>query len=120
IGFGQALLLAGAHSVVLSLWKVDDQATALLMQRFYQNLLSKRDERRAGGVNSSVKLLSKAEALREAKIWLRNLSGDQVNEAAERLPRGGEREKDTAPLTAVHPYAHPYYWSAFILIGDPD
>jgi CHAT domain-containing protein len=28
--------------VCLSLWKVDDTATALLMQRFYQNLLSKR------------------------------------------------------------------------------
>jgi CHAT domain-containing protein len=19
-----------------------------------------------------------------------------------------------------HPYAHPYYWSAFVLLGDPD
>src|SRR5262249_20088469 len=34
LGFAQALLLAGARSVVLSLWKVDDTATALLMIRF--------------------------------------------------------------------------------------
>jgi CHAT domain-containing protein len=34
IGFAQALFLAGARSVVLSLWKVDDTATALLMTRF--------------------------------------------------------------------------------------
>src|SRR5262249_53989781 len=42
VGFAQALFLAGARSLVLSQWKVDDQATALLMQRFYQNLLGKR------------------------------------------------------------------------------
>src|SRR5262249_46657743 len=39
VGFTQALLMSGARSVCLSLWKVDDTATALLMQRFYANLL---------------------------------------------------------------------------------
>ena len=43
LGFTQALFVKGARSLVLSLWKVDDQATALLMTRFYQNLLGKRD-----------------------------------------------------------------------------
>ena len=42
VGFAQALLISGAHSVCLSLWKVDDTATALLMRRFYANLLGKR------------------------------------------------------------------------------
>ena len=42
LGFAQVLFKAGARSLVLSLWKVDDDATALLMQRFYQNLLGKR------------------------------------------------------------------------------
>src|SRR5262249_2515036 len=36
IGFSQALFLAGARSLVLSLWEVDDAATALLMTRFYE------------------------------------------------------------------------------------
>ena len=31
--------MSGTRSVCLSLWKVDDTATALLMQRFYANLL---------------------------------------------------------------------------------
>ena len=37
--------------------------------------------------------------------------------AAER----GERVRQPAAQAGVaRPYAHPYYWSAFILIGDPD
>jgi CHAT domain-containing protein len=34
LGFTQALMQKGARSVVLSRWKVDDAATALLMARF--------------------------------------------------------------------------------------
>ncbi|HLM88540.1 MAG TPA: tetratricopeptide repeat protein, partial [Streptosporangiaceae bacterium] len=66
LGFSQALFLAGARSLVLSLWKVDDQATQLLMTRFYQNLLGRR-----AGLDGP---LPKAEALREAKEWLRGLT----------------------------------------------
>src|SRR5262249_39691782 len=40
-GFAQALFVKGARSLVLSQWRVDDKATALLMARFYQNLLGK-------------------------------------------------------------------------------
>ncbi len=55
VGFTQALLMSGARSVCLSLWKVDDRATSLLMTRFYQNWLGKRP-----GLD---KPLAKAEAL---------------------------------------------------------
>jgi CHAT domain-containing protein/tetratricopeptide (TPR) repeat protein len=93
-GFVQAFLAAGARSLVLSLWSVDDEATALLMERFYENLTGAYDGQRLGkrGVP-----MSKAEALHEAKRWLRDFTdGD-----------GGR------------PFAHPAYWSAFVLIGDP-
>ena len=42
LGFAQPLFARGARSLVLSQWKVDDDATALLMARFYRNLLGKR------------------------------------------------------------------------------
>src|SRR5204863_5736568 len=42
LGFAQALFVRGARSLILSQWRVDDQATALLMTRFYQNLLGRR------------------------------------------------------------------------------
>ena len=37
---GMAFLQAGASSVTVSLWAVDDKSTAILMQEFYRNLLS--------------------------------------------------------------------------------
>ncbi len=41
IGLSRAFLAAGARSVVVSLWKVNDRSTALLMQQFYRPLLRK-------------------------------------------------------------------------------
>jgi tetratricopeptide (TPR) repeat protein len=115
LGFAQALFLAGARSVLVSLWKVDDTATALLMARFYQNLLGKRPGLKAP--------LPKAEALREAKHWLRDLTAAEVEALQNELRAGrlGARpalERD-AEVDAERPYAHPHYWAAFILIGDP-
>jgi CHAT domain-containing protein len=108
-GFAQALFVKGARSVVLSLWKVDDKATALLMTRFYQNLLGKRP-----GLSQP---MPKAEALDEAKRWLRGLTEGEVGPALMALPRG-----EVGPLSrpsGLRPFEHPYYWAGFVLIGNP-
>ena len=94
IGLTQAFLQAGARSLLVSLWKVDDEATSLLMRRFYENWLAGADD---GSGGSSSGRMSKAAALAEAKQWLRT-----------RHDASGET-----------PYDHPYYWSSFVLIGDP-
>jgi CHAT domain-containing protein len=116
IGFAQALFLAGARSLVLSLWEVDDRATALLMVRFYQNLLGKRE--------GLAKPLPKAEALAEAKRWLRGLPREEAERLVKALPAASrvDKARDPGPpvAAAARPFEHPYYWSAFILIGDPD
>ena len=123
--FTQALLMSGARSVYLSLWKVDDTATVLLMQRFYANLLGRRP-----GMSGP---LPKAEALREAKAWLRGLRRAEVLALTAELSGGVERgagakARQPAELAATiparadddRPYASPHYWAAFVLAGDPD
>jgi CHAT domain-containing protein len=41
MGLARAYLAAGSRSVVVSLWKVNDRSTALLMERFYRSLLAR-------------------------------------------------------------------------------
>ncbi len=124
VGFTQALLMSGTRSVCLSLWKVDDTATALLMQRFYANLLGRRS-----GLAGA---MPKADALREAKTWLRGLRRvDALSITAERsggVGRGkGAKARSPAEITDAvpnggdndRPYAAPHFWAAFVLAGDP-
>jgi CHAT domain-containing protein len=119
LGFSQALFQAGSRSLVLSRWQVSDAATALLMIRFYENLLGKR-----AGLPAP---LGRAAALREAQQWLRELPRAQAEALAKELT-GGELRGSRARLNVLTStadskdrlYAHPYYWSAFMLIGDPD
>jgi CHAT domain-containing protein/tetratricopeptide (TPR) repeat protein len=125
LGFSQALFVAGARSLVLSLWEVEDTPTMLLMRRFYENLLGRFDgpRRLSGQVYEPGTPLPKVDALREAKIWLRELTWDELM----RLEGVGE-EGSTSPEAEVmveasgsdRLYEHPHYWAAFILMGDPD
>ena len=55
VGLTRGFLYAGSRSIIASLWSVDDQATASLMQSFYSNLGS----------------MNKREALRQAQIKAR-------------------------------------------------
>jgi tetratricopeptide (TPR) repeat protein len=51
LGLGRAFLAAGATSLVMSLWTVEDNATNELMQIFYQNLL--RGENKAQALRAA-------------------------------------------------------------------
>lgn len=112
-----AFVFSGAPTVVASLWKVDDTATALLMHEFYVNRV------RRG--------LPKAEALRAAKRALRDMTIEVIRARLadigapkdQTASRGLRRVATTAPHAgglATRPYRHPYYWAAFVMVGSPD
>src|SRR4029077_15609722 len=89
LGLQRAFQLAGARSVVASLWRVPDEETHQLMREFYRRVWSDKPA-------------TKAEALRQAQLWmLENWK-----------PRGVlNRPAPQGP-------SPPYYWAAFVLSGD--
>jgi tetratricopeptide (TPR) repeat protein len=120
LGFAQALLRKGSRSVVLSRWEVEDTATTLLMTRFYENLLGKRKGLKAP--------LKRAAALEEAKHWLRGLDRTEALALLGKLTQGVVRGPivsrskvvERTLAKAERPYADPFFWAGFVLIGDPD
>ncbi|MDT5294495.1 MAG: hypothetical protein QOJ76_1375, partial [Acidobacteriota bacterium] len=78
VGLTRGFMYAGAERVVVSLWNINDEATADLMARFYKGML---------GIEGR----TPAAALRAAQLAL-------------------WRQKQ---------WQAPYYWSAFVLQGEP-
>jgi CHAT domain-containing protein len=73
IGLVAGFQMAGALSVVASLWNVDDEATRLLMERFAALHLDPADPR------------PPSEALRRASLWLRDAKPGGRDRSAPRL-----------------------------------
>jgi hypothetical protein len=84
------------------------------MRRFYENLLGKRP-----GLDAP---LPGGEALAEAKVWLRGLDAVQAEQAmaAGLTPRGVGEIRRAPARNPLPPFEHPFYWAAFVLVGDPD
>ncbi|WP_413167836.1 tetratricopeptide repeat protein [Capilliphycus salinus ALCB114379] len=106
-GISSYFLQAGrASAVMASLWLVNDPATSRLMQQFYRYLSDGK---------------TKAEALQFAQLSLINES-QTATENNERTGDGGFIQLDTRtrlPINnASNSFSHPYYWAAFILIGN--
>jgi len=104
LGFAGLAVLAGVKSALGSLWYISDQGTLGFMSNFYQQL-------REAPI--------KAEALRQTQLAMlrgevRIENGTLVNSDHFTIPLPPELQKlGDKDLT------HPYYWSAFTLIGSP-
>ncbi len=111
LGFPTLLLQGGAAGVVSTLWAVNVLSTALLVDRFYLRL---RDN------------LSPAQALRQAQLWLRDVTVAELVAylAEKRRSRGPNYQQISAAWRhfaqmepSIKPYFHPYYWAAFTFTG---
>ncbi len=131
-------MFAGTPSVLASLWKVDDVAVVLLMSRFYEDILGEYQNQRDS--LSPGTEMSKIQGLSEAKQWLRSLSANEITVELTKLGlpitrdslgvvgTNSERSEisDERPGPPIErrgdqfDFSHPYYWGAFVLIGDPD
>jgi CHAT domain-containing protein len=104
LGLQRAFQIAGARTTVASLWRVNDEATKVLMGEFYDNLWRKK--------------LSRIESLRQAQLTMLRQYDPQAN-----VLRGAGKtvQFDPAVLDSVSSSGKrtsPQYWAAFVLSGD--
>jgi len=106
-GLGAIAQQAGAKAVLATLWPVADASTAALMRVLYQA--------------HKVDRLDKADALRKAQLAL--LHGTVQVEQSSVANRGLARVASSAgggsfKANPGAPFAHPFYWAPFILMGN--
>lgn len=104
-GFGVLAQRQGAKGVLATLWPVADQSTAILMQELYRSRQEKH--------------LTKVEALRDSQLAL--INGTHKLSKVKTLPAVKNASAPSTPTftpAPTKPYAHPYYWAPFILMGN--
>ena len=67
VGIARAFLCAGARSVLVSLWAIDDEATMEFMKHFYQHLAEGKSASVA--LHQAMKSLRESEQFRDLKYW---------------------------------------------------
>lgn len=103
-GLPLALLAGGVRSVVSSLWRVPQLATAILLSQYFTRRHAPASVPAAlSAAQRATAAMSRADVL----AWLDR----EIPEQAERLAR------PLAQLDPV-PFAHPYYWAGFQVTGD--
>ena len=108
-GLGAIAQQAGAKAVLATLWPVADASTAALMRALYQA--------------HKVDHLDKADALRQAQLALLHgtVAADDAGSAARGLARtssSAARASGNFKVNPAAPYAHPFFWAPFILMGN--
>lgn len=100
-GVSSLLLSLGAWKVIASLWSVDDRSTTLLMGKLYRNIIVDR--------------MNPEQALGQAQHWLRTATMAELQATFPQL--FNEEEKQIHETGNSKPFAHPFYWASFAMIG---
>ena len=108
-GLQRGFKKAGTNTLLMSLWKVDDTATQLLMTQFYKNLLS--------GMGKYEALAAAQKYLRELEVEVK-ITPDTTNYQKLKDERDGKQEE--VKYKTLRKYAAPKYWAAFVLLDGVD
>lgn len=100
-GLPRGLKKAGANSIIVSLWEVNDRATQLLMGWFYRY--------QSQG-------FSKREALLKAQDTLKNYRTTEIRNISSFS--AATLNNTRRPAIRHYDFSAPHYWAAFILIDD--
>ncbi len=113
VSLAGGIMAAGAASVVSSFWRVGDAPSALLFERYYENLF--------------VQGMEPASALRDAQLALRAMNEAEVHEALSAIitDQGHLEDPSYAEILAafsakrsdVRPFDNVVDWAAFFLLG---
>lgn len=108
-GLGNIAQEKGAKAVIATLWPVADASTAAFMEALYKAHQAGND---------------KAESLRQAQLTLLHASAQHAASSGEQQRGLGRSAAALAPSSGGSsrnpnaPFAHPYYWAPFILMGN--
>ncbi|AFY80309.1 CHAT domain-containing protein [Oscillatoria acuminata] len=116
LGLRRSLILAGAETVVMSLWKVPDVPTAILMERFYHNLFE-TDLGRTVALEKAQEYLKTLQVSQLRQDWLTPEAIEQVGQL--NYGSATDLQKLTTKPDDFTPYAGTKYWAAFVCIGNP-
>ena len=100
-GLQRGFKKAGAKTLLISLNRVYDEATGLLMTEFYRNYLSG---------------MSKVESLKSAQQYLRDYERPVTNSAANAAVFISKSRQQAMGRKKVKPFTDPVYWAQFILV----
>ncbi|MEM7771076.1 MAG: CHAT domain-containing protein [Cyanobacteria bacterium P01_A01_bin.37] len=104
LGFAGLALQAGVKSALGSLWYISDTGTLAVMTEFYQALQETP---------------TKTEALRQAQLSLLNGTAEWRDIWQDTSAQNSAGESVTISESDAQQLTHPYYWSAFTIIGSP-
>lgn len=114
-GFAYLAQRLGARSILASLWKISDVGTPKLMVGFYK-------------FRTEQPSMTKGEAFRQAQLAL--LLGNKAQPAPAPVAKTGSQRFETVKVNGrsiklslfesdpKRPFAHPFYWASFVLIGN--
>ena len=100
-GMQRSFKVAGVKTIIMSLWQVDDEATCLMMEKFYDELTKGKDKR---------------EAFQNAQLYIKGWADKRVKELndtfSDKIPEIQEKKKAEYG-SLLYP---EYYWAAFVML----